>query len=60
MTSHGMCNNKLFIKGLLTFFQSSVFQLVVQGFKDQDTQNYNFARCSVWVRNLVADIEGET
>jgi hypothetical protein len=28
---------------------SSFFQLVVQGFKDQDKQNYNFARCSVWV-----------
>jgi hypothetical protein len=29
-------------------------------FKDQDIQNYNFAHCSVWVRNLVANIKGGT
>jgi len=29
-----------------------------QKFKDQDTQNYNFACCFVWVWNLVAYIEG--
>ena len=27
-------------------------------FKDQDIQNYNLARCFVWVWNLVADIAG--
>jgi hypothetical protein len=37
------------IKSRLVGAESSVFQLVVQGFKDQDIQNYNFARCSVWV-----------
>ena len=30
----------------------------IQNFKDQDIQNYNFARGPVWVWNLVADIEG--
>jgi len=27
-------------------------------FKDQDIQNYNFAFCFVWVRNLIVDIVG--
>jgi hypothetical protein len=27
--------------------------------KDEDIQNYNFAFCFIWVRNMVADIEGE-
>jgi hypothetical protein len=34
---------------LLVGAESSVVQVVVQGFKDQDIQNYNFTRCSVWV-----------
>jgi hypothetical protein len=37
-----------------------VFQFAVQKFKDQDIHNYNFACFSVWVWNLVADIEGGT
>jgi hypothetical protein len=45
---------------LLVGAESSVFQLAIQKIKDQHIQNYNFARCSVWVLNLVADIEGET
>ena len=35
---------------------SFVFQVAIQKFKDQDTQNYNFVCCPVWVWNLVADI----
>ena len=35
-----------------------VFQVAIQKFKDLDIHNYNFARCFVWVWNLVADIEG--
>ena len=31
---------------------------IIQKFKDQDTQNYNFTCCFVWVWNLVADIAG--
>ena len=26
-----------------------VFQFAIQKFKDQDIQNYNFARCLVWM-----------
>ena len=37
-----------------------VFQFAIQKFKDQDTQNYNFACCFVWMWNLAADIEGGT
>ena len=37
-----------------------VFQFAIQKVKDQDIQNYNIARCSVWVWNLVANIEGGT
>jgi hypothetical protein len=29
--------------------ESSVVQFAIQKFEDQDIQNYNFARCSVWV-----------
>ena len=35
-----------------------VFQVAIQKFKDQDIQNYNFARGFVRMWNLVADIEG--
>jgi hypothetical protein len=41
-------------------YWSSVFQLVVQGFKDRDILNYSFTRFSVYLRNLVADVEGGT
>ena len=37
-----------------------VFQVAIQKFKDQDIQNYNFARGFIWVWNQVADIEGGT
>jgi len=40
--------------------ESVVFQVAIQKLKDQDMQNYNFARGFVWVWNLVADIEGGT
>jgi len=48
------------MKGELLSFgaESFVFQVVIQKFKDQDIQNYNFACCFVWVWNLVADIAG--
>ena len=43
---------------LLSFgAESVVFQVAIQKLKDQDIQNYNFARGFVWVWNLVADIE---
>ena len=29
--------------------QNLVVQFAIQKFKDQDIQNYNFARCPVWV-----------
>ena len=29
--------------------ESFVFQSAIQKFKDEDTQNYNFACCCVWV-----------
>ena len=44
---------------LLFGTESFVFQFAVQKVKDQDISNYNIARCSVWVWNLVADTEGE-
>ena len=37
--------------------ESFVFQSAIQNFKDY-TQNHNFICCFVWVRNLVAHIEG--
>ena len=40
--------------------ESSLFQFAIQKFKDRDIKNYNFARCPVWVCNLVSDIEGGT
>jgi hypothetical protein len=44
---------------LLSFTaESFVFQLAIQKFKDKNIQNYNFAYSTVWVWNLVADIEG--
>jgi hypothetical protein len=39
--------------------ESSVFQFSIQTFKDY-IQNYNFVRCFVWARNLLAHIEGGT
>ena len=35
-----------------------VKERLVQKYKDEDTQNHNFACWSVWVWNLVAHIEG--
>ena len=35
--------------------ESFIFQFAIQKVNDQDIQNYNIARCSVWVWNLVAD-----
>jgi len=35
-------------------------QFAIQKVRDQDISNYNIARCSVWVWNLVANIEGGT
>ena len=37
-----------------------VFQFATQKYKDYDTENYNFARCFVWVWNLVTHTEGLT
>ena len=37
-----------------------VFQFAIQKFKYPDIQNYTFARCFVWMWNLVPDIEGGT
>jgi len=34
---------------ILVGAESCVFQFAVQKFKDQDTQNCNFAYCCVWV-----------
>jgi len=34
---------------LLFGTESFVFQFAIQQVKDQDIQNYNIARCSVWV-----------
>jgi hypothetical protein len=46
---------------LLSFGAESFgFQFAIQKFKDQDIQKFNFACCVVWVRNLVAEIEGGT
>jgi hypothetical protein len=45
---------------VVLYSESLVFQFAIQTVKDQDIQDYNIARCSVWVWNLVADIEGET
>jgi hypothetical protein len=46
---------------LLSFgAESFVLQFAIQKFKDYNIQNYNFAFCFVWVRNLVAHIEGGT
>jgi hypothetical protein len=45
---------------LLFGVESFVFRFAIQKFKDQDIYNYNFARCPLWVWNLVADIEGGT
>ena len=42
----------------LTFVYVIRFHIAIQKLKDQDIQNYNFARGFVWVWNLVADIEG--
>jgi len=44
----------------LTFVYVIRFHIAIQKLKDQDIQNYNFARGFVWVWNLVADIEGGT
>ena len=48
-----MCNcrfSKRKLKCLLLFgAESFVFQFAIQNSKDQDIQNYNFARCPVWV-----------
>jgi len=44
----------------IIFLSAFVFQFVIQKSKDQDIQNYNFARCHVWVRNLIAEIERGT
>jgi hypothetical protein len=45
---------------LLSFgAESFVFQFNIQKFKDYNIQKYNFGCCVVWVRNLVAHIEGE-
>ena len=40
--------------------ESFIFQFAIQKVKDQDIQNYNIARGSAWVWNLVADTEGRT
>ena len=40
--------------------QTFLFHFDIQNSKYQDIENYNFARCPVWVWNLVADIEGGT
>ena len=40
--------------------ESFVFQFDIWKFKNQDIENYNFARCFVWMWNLVADIWGGT
>ena len=45
---------------LLFGTESLVFQFAIQKVEDQDIQNYNIARCSVCVGNLVANIEGGT
>jgi len=46
---------------LLSFgAESVVLKAAIQKLKDQDIQNYNFARSFVWMWNLVADIEGGT
>jgi len=43
---------------LLSFgAESFVFQFAIQKFKDY-IQKYNFVYCFVWVRNLVAHIDG--
>jgi len=34
---------------LLFGTESLVFQFAIQKVEDQDIQNYNIARCSVWV-----------
>ena len=46
---------------LLSFgAESFVFHFAIQKCKDQDTKNCNFVCCFIWVRNLVAHIEGGT
>ena len=40
--------------------QNLLSSSLLSKFKDQDIQNYNFARCFVWMWNLVADIAGGT
>ena len=41
-------------------FHPVTCQFAIQTVKDQDIYNYNIARGSVWVWNLVPDTEGET
>ena len=43
-----------------TYHLSFVFNFVIQKYKDEVIQNYNFAYCFIWVRNLVAQAEGGT
>jgi hypothetical protein len=37
-----------------------VFQVAIQKYKDEDTQNHNFACCFVWVLNVIVHIERGT
>jgi len=45
---------------LLSGAESFVFQFAFQKYKDYGIQNYYFACCFVWVRNMVFHIEAGT
>jgi hypothetical protein len=44
---------------MLATIQSRVFLSFVKKSKNENTQDYNVACDSVWVRNLVSDTKGE-
>ena len=56
---HLFPTNSLIFSGFTTKLSSIPSRMLVK-LKDQDIENYNFARGFVWVWNLVADIEGGT
>ena len=43
-----------------SYHSSFVFNFVIQKYKDDVIQNYNFACCFIWAWNLVAQVEGGT
>ena len=56
-----VCEVKLYIMYFYLYdLFPFVFQFAIQKVKYKDMSNYNIARCTVWVWNLVADTEEGT